>query len=74
MATPAVSGMVALLLSKYPNLTGEQVREVLTKSAVDIDEKGYDLNTGWGRVDAVRILDTADEMFGQKPPTPPTQG
>ncbi|MCB0878897.1 MAG: S8 family serine peptidase [Thermoleophilia bacterium] len=74
MATPAVSGMVALLLSKYPNLTGEQVREVLTKSAVDIDEKGYDLNTGWGRVDAVRILETADEMFGQKPPTPPTQG
>jgi bacillopeptidase F len=69
MATPAVSGMIALLLSKYPNLTGEQAREVLAQSAVDIDAPGYDLNTGHGRVDAVAILAKADELFGQKPPT-----
>lgn len=68
MATPAVSGMIALLLSKYPNLSAEQVREVLTTSAVDVDAPGYDLNTGYGRVDAVAILAKADELFGQKPP------
>jgi subtilisin family serine protease len=69
MATPAVSGLVALLLSKYPNLTAEQVREVLDKSAVDIDAPGYDLNTGWGRVDAAAAIAKADELFGTKPPT-----
>lgn len=65
MATPAVSGLVALLLSKFPNLTTEQVREVLVKSAVDIDAPGYDVNAGHGRVDAVAMLAKAQELFGQ---------
>lgn len=68
MATPAVSGLVALLLSKFPNLTAEQVRVVLAKSAVDIDAPGWDTNTGAGRVDAVAALAKAQELFG----TPPT--
>lgn len=64
MATPAVSGVIALLLQKFPNLNAEQVRVVLAKSSVDIDAPGYDLNTGHGRVDAVKALATAQEMFG----------
>jgi bacillopeptidase F len=68
MATPAVSGLVALLLSKYPTLDAEQVREVLAKSSVDIDAPGWDINTGHGRVDAVAMLATADKMFGATPP------
>lgn len=69
MATPAVTGVIALLLSKFPNLTTEQVRVVLSSSAVDIDAPGYDLNAGHGRVDAVAALAKAQEMFGT--PTPP---
>ncbi len=69
MATPAVAGIVALLLSKYPNLTAEQVREVLAKSAVDVDAPGFDPNTGWGRIDAAASLAKATELFGAKPPT-----
>lgn len=64
MATPAVSGVIALLLQKFPNLNAEQVRVVLAKSAVDIDAPGYDVNTGHGRVDVVKALTTAQEMFG----------
>jgi subtilisin family serine protease len=70
MATPAVSGLIALLLGKFPNLTAEQVREVLAKSAVDVDAPGYDLNTGFGRVDANAALAKAQELFGT-PPAPP---
>jgi len=67
MATPAVSGVIALLLSKFPNLNAEQVRVVLAKSAVDIDAPGYDVNTGHGRVDAVKALTVAQELFGTPP-------
>ena len=67
MATPAVSGLIALLLGKFPNLTAEQVRTVLSQSAVDIDAPGYDLNTGYGRVDAVAALTKAQELFGTPP-------
>jgi subtilisin family serine protease len=64
MATPAVSGLIALLLSKFPTLNAEQVREVLAKSAVDIDAPGYDVNTGHGRVDAVKMMEVAQQLFG----------
>jgi subtilisin family serine protease len=64
MATPAVAGLVALILSKFPTLTTDQVRQVLTASAVDVDAAGYDLNTGWGRVDAVAALAKAEQLFG----------
>ena len=64
MAAPAVSGLVALLLSKFPGLTGEQVRQVLTASAVDIDAPGWDVNSGAGRVDVPAMLAKAQELFG----------
>lgn len=65
MATPAVSGLIALLLQQYPTLGAEQVREVLAKSALDIDAPGWDVNTGHGRVDAVKMMAVAAELFGQ---------
>ncbi len=50
MATPMVSGVVALILSKNPDLTPEQVKSVLKETAKDL---GEDRNTqGAGRVDA----------------------
>ena len=64
MATPAVAGLVAVLLGKFPNLTTEQVREVLATSSVDIDAPGWDVNTGHGRVDVAAALAKAQELFG----------
>jgi subtilisin family serine protease len=67
MATPAVSGVIAVLLSKFPNLTAEQVRTVLDQSAVDIDAPGVDPNSGYGRVNPVAALAKAQELFGTPP-------
>jgi subtilisin family serine protease len=64
MATPAVAGVVALLLSKYPNLSTEQVRELISATAVDIATPGYDADSGWGRIDPAAALARADRMFG----------
>ncbi|MCW2955291.1 MAG: serine protease [Thermoleophilia bacterium] len=66
MSAPAVAGITALLLEKYPTLNTEQVRQVLTTSAVDLEAPGWDANTGYGRVAAVAALAKAEELFGSK--------
>ena len=70
MATPAAAGVVALLLSKYPKLNAEQVREVLSKSAIDIAGAGRDADSGWGRIDPNAALALAGKLYGA-PAQPP---
>uniref|UniRef100_A0A7V4CNP7 Peptidase S8 n=3 Tax=Fervidobacterium pennivorans TaxID=93466 RepID=A0A7V4CNP7_FERPE len=55
MATPHVSGLVALLLQKYPNAKPWQIRKILEESAVDIGEEGYDEKAGYGLVNASAV-------------------
>lgn len=57
MSTPHVSGLAALILSKNPTLKNEEVRQIIRQSADDIDAAGWDLNTGYGRVNAYKALD-----------------
>lgn len=56
MASPVVAGAAALLLSKYPNLTPYQVNYMMTETARDLGEKGYDLKYGFGMIDPVKLL------------------
>ncbi len=54
MATPVVSGAVALLLNRYPYLTPAQVKLRLYETAVDM---GKERNIqGWGKIDIARLL------------------
>lgn len=55
MATPHVSGLVALLLQKYPNAKPWQIRKILEESAVDIGEKGYDERAGYGLINTSAV-------------------
>ncbi|NLH36596.1 MAG: S8 family serine peptidase [Thermotogaceae bacterium] len=48
MACPHVTGSVALLLQKYPNAKPWQIRQLLQQTAVDIDDTGWDHNSGYG--------------------------
>ncbi len=52
MASPHTAGVVALLLGANPNLTVEQIEELLTRSAVDRGPAGPDKTYGYGRLDA----------------------
>jgi len=52
MATPMVSGTVALIKSAHPAYTVSNVQTVLFKSAKDLGKKGKDSTYGWGRVNA----------------------
>ncbi|MCW2923538.1 MAG: serine protease [Thermoleophilia bacterium] len=70
MATPAVSAVVALLLSKYKDLTHEEVVKAITTSAKDIDTPGYDYNAGNGLIDADAALTAADAIVAARPKPP----
>lgn len=52
MATPHVTGVVALLLSKNPNLSNQEVLDILTKTALDLGAPGFDYDYGFGLVQA----------------------
>lgn len=54
MATPHVTGVVALLLSN--GLAASQVRQALEESAVDLGTSGWDSTFGFGRIDADSAL------------------
>jgi subtilisin family serine protease len=56
MAAPYVSGVAALLLSKHPTWTPDQVRDRLVKTADDRGTRGKDDYFGAGRLNAARAL------------------
>lgn len=57
MAAAYVTGAVALLLQKYPNLSPEKARFLLEKSAKYCGPPGRDKQFGCGLVDLKRLLD-----------------
>lgn len=58
MAAPHVSGTAALLLQQRPDLTHEEVRQILRGSAAQGSQPGWQINTGYGRLDASAALDS----------------
>lgn len=56
MATPAVSGLAALLWSNYPDCKGADIRSALKKSAFDAGASGRDDHFGYG---IVKVADAA---------------
>jgi subtilisin len=52
MATPHVAGAAALLLAARGDLSVDEVRQLLRGTAYDIAPAGYDVASGWGRIDA----------------------
>lgn len=55
MATPVVSGAIALLLHKYPDLTNKEVKLKLRESAVDLGQHWE--KQGWGLLNVRRLLE-----------------
>lgn len=57
LATAHISGLVALLLEGNPELGSTEIRDLITRSALDLGPKGTDPQFGAGRADAVDALD-----------------
>ncbi len=56
MATPHVAGLAALVWSVKPDLTHDQVRDVIQSTADDLGDPGKDDYFGYGRINAWRAL------------------
>lgn len=55
-ATPHVSGVAGLIFSMNPSFSPEEVEDILTSTALDLGETGWDQTYGYGRVDALAAL------------------
>jgi cell wall-associated protease len=78
MAAPVVSGLSALVWSYYPNLTAVQIRDLVVRSAVKVEQKvryktekeeakrGYlsDISISGGVVNAYNAIKMAESLFG----------
>jgi len=56
MATPMTSGLAALVLSKHPGYSPQQVEQLIESNAKDLGSPGRDDHFGHGRIDAYKTL------------------
>ena len=56
MACPHISGVAALILSRYPGMSNQEVRARLAETADDLGVPGRDILYGYGRVNAPLAL------------------
>ena len=56
MSTPHVAGVAALIKSRYPEVSNEELRERMRNTAKDLGEEGKDDYYGHGLVDAYAAL------------------
>lgn len=71
MATPYVSGVIALMLDANPGLSVAQVREILRTTAQDWGPAGQDVDYGWGRLDGFAAVKRAGSYAGGTAPAVP---
>lgn len=58
MATPIVSAVAAMVWTKYPNLSAQQVKAHIEATADDLGPAGFDILFGHGRVNLLKALST----------------
>lgn len=73
LAAPHVSGVMALLLSAFPETRVEALETVMKSSAVDMGKSGADNSYGYGLVDAPAAFNLLnDALLGVVDPVDPT--
>ena len=63
-AAPQVAGLAALILQKWPQLTGQQAGQVIMRTARDIGEPGVDAVFGHGLIDVRAALAPVNPTLG----------
>ena len=64
MSSPHVAGVIALMKSVAPNLTPTEFDQVLTEGRIsdDLGAEGRDDNFGYGLINAMKAVNTAQEL------------
>lgn len=58
MATPHVSGLIALLLEKNPALNPSEIRDIVRNTALDLGVFGFDTIYGFGRINSLNAIES----------------
>ncbi|MCF6093388.1 S8 family serine peptidase [Microaerobacter geothermalis] len=58
MAAPQVAGMAALLWAQNPKWTPAQIRQQIMSTTDDLDKPGWDMKSGYGRINITKALTT----------------
>jgi subtilisin family serine protease len=66
-SAPVVAAAAAWVMAQRPQLSPDQVAEILRRSARDLQRPGWDISTGWGALDLGAALQQA------APPTDPEE-
>ncbi|MEE8418070.1 MAG: S8 family serine peptidase, partial [candidate division Zixibacteria bacterium] len=56
MASPHVNGVVALMRQANPNISVEQIKQIIYDTAYDLGAAGEDNSYGWGMIDAYEAV------------------
>ena len=64
MAAPHVSGAVALILAQHPDFSNDLVKTALLNSTVDVMSRGFDYETGYGRINTAKALSPLLDVEG----------
>jgi subtilisin family serine protease len=81
LSAPVAAGVVALVISANPTLSGQQAQDIVKQSADDLGTIGWDPRFGFGRVNAARAValavtapsDTQPPTVAFSSPTPGAQ-
>jgi subtilisin family serine protease len=64
MASPHVSGCIALMMSVAPMLEYDEIYDILTTTAADLGAPGFDYDYGNGRIDCYEAVSAAIILSG----------
>jgi subtilisin family serine protease len=65
MASPHAAGVAALIRSLHPEFLPEQVRQALRLGSDDVDAPAFDINSGYGRINAAKSLTISSPLAAQ---------
>jgi subtilisin family serine protease len=72
-AAPQVAGLAALLLAVNPTLTPDQITQFIASSAADVQTSGWDIFSGFGRIDVAAALAMIPPPATATPTSTPTE-
>lgn len=65
-AAPHVTAVAAIAKEIYPDLTTEQFKKILIETSEDLGVDGYDVNYGYGLIDAKNVVEEVEKL-AEKP-------
>ncbi|UCF50635.1 MAG: S8 family serine peptidase [Thermoplasmatales archaeon] len=74
MASPHINGVVALMRQAAPNMSVDNIKQIIFDTAYDLGDGGEDNDYGWGMIDAYEAIMNCNEAPSKPVIDGPTNG